>query len=62
MSAFRDCDGDLPATSEHRSVTRKERRRHLPLIDDAGALCIQEEFDDGNGMWIVTGVSPCGQP
>jgi len=22
---------------------------------------VQDEFDDGNGMSVVTGVSPCGQ-
>ena len=39
--------------------TRKGRRLITP--EDAGAFFVYGEYDDGNGMWIVTGVSPCGQ-
>ena len=40
-------------------TTRKARRLLSPPTGDA--FFIYGEYDDGNGMWIVTGVSPCGQ-
>jgi hypothetical protein len=35
--------------------TRRARRLLLPT--SGGAFVVQGEYDDGNGMWIVTGVS-----
>lgn len=36
--------------------TRRARRRVIPR--DGDAFFLYGEYDDGNGMWIVTGVSP----
>jgi len=42
--------------------TPKTRRgRRLITPDEGDAFFVYGEYDDGNGMWIVTGVSPCGQ-
>lgn len=38
---------------------RKGRRLLEPPTGDA--FFLYGEYDDGNGMWIITGVSPCGQ-
>jgi len=38
---------------------RRARRLVTPTAGDA--FFVYGEYDDGNGMWIVTGVSPCGQ-
>lgn len=43
---------DVPVT------TRRARRLITPQT--GGAFFVYGEYDDGNGMWIVTGVSPCG--
>jgi len=40
-------------------TTRRARRLITPEIGDA--FFVYGEYDDGNGMWIMTGVSPCGQ-
>lgn len=45
--------GDPPTT---------RRRGRLLITPEVGdAFFVQGEYDDGNGMWIITGVSPCGQ-
>ena len=41
------------------ATTRKARRLLTP--NDGEPFFVYGEYDDGNGMWIVTGVSPCGQ-
>jgi len=35
---------------------RRARRRIIP--DTGDAFFVYGEYDDGNGMWIITGVSP----
>ena len=39
-------------------LTRKRARRLVtPMTGDV--FFLEGEYDDGNGMWIITGVSPC---
>ena len=45
---------DDPSTSR-----KKARRLITPMRGDA--FFVYGEYDDGNGMWLVTGVSPCGE-
>jgi hypothetical protein len=37
------------------ATTRKARRLITPDVGDA--FFVEGEYDDGNGMWIITGVS-----
>lgn len=48
-------DDDLPV-ADHQPAPRRARRQILPESGDA--FFVYGEYDDGNGMWIITGVSP----
>ena len=47
---------DSHPEADHREAPRKARR--LIPQPDGGSFFVYGEYDDGNGMWIVTGVSP----
>jgi len=51
---FNRPDDEFPQ-HESRPLTRRARRLILP--PDEPAFVVYGEYDDGNGMWIVTGVS-----
>jgi hypothetical protein len=46
---------DLHGQVEGRPLTRRARRLIFPPGEPA--FFVYGEYDDGNGMWIVTGVS-----
>jgi len=56
-----DWNGFLPAEALHELVTRTQAKSCAFFTPDAQLFCVQGEYDDGNGMWLITGVSPCGQ-
>lgn len=47
---------DMHPESDHISPPRRARRLITPKSGDA--FFVYGEYDDGNGMWIITGVSP----
>ena len=49
------------AFPQHVAPPATRRGRLLITPDSGDAFFVEGEYDDGNGMWIVTGVSPCGQ-
>lgn len=50
-----------PDVVQDEPVSPRRRARRLIIPTSGDAFFVQGEYDDGNGMWIVTGVSPCGQ-
>ena len=42
----------------HDAVPAPRRARRQIFPDSGDAFFVYGEYDDGNGMWIVTGVSP----
>jgi hypothetical protein len=51
---FASPDDSYPV-SEARTAPRRARRLITP--DEGDAFFVYGEYDDGNGMWVVTGVS-----
>lgn len=51
-------DGDIPATSDHRSLSRKELRRLLETPDPVDGAVIEFVYDDGNGLWYTSRETP----
>lgn len=47
---------DAHPVTEHREGPRRARRLITP--DSGDAFFVYGEYDDGNGMWMITGVSP----
>ena len=47
----------IPDVVQDEPVTGRQRARRLILPPDGDAFFVYGEYDDGNGMWIVTGVS-----
>jgi hypothetical protein len=43
---------------QHDSAELPRRGRRLISSQDQPAFFVYGEYDDGNGMWIITGVSP----
>lgn len=47
----------IPDIVQEPSAPRLRKGRRLIIPDSGDAFFVQGEFDDGNGMWIITGVS-----
>jgi hypothetical protein len=47
----------IPDIVEEGTVTRTRKGRRLITPMEGDAFFVQGEYDDGNGMWIITGVS-----
>ena len=52
-----DWVGYIPDQSEHRDISGPQRARLRIIPPDGDAFFVYGEYDDGNGMWIITGVS-----
>jgi hypothetical protein len=51
----------VPEVVQGEPPTTRTRGRRFITPMDGDPFFVFGEYDDGNGMWIVTGVSPCGQ-
>jgi len=58
MSLMGDWVPYVPDVVQGEPVTGRRRARRLILPPDSDAFFVYGEYDDGNGMWIITGVSP----
>lgn len=47
----------IPDIVQEGSVTSTRKARRLITPDSGDAFFVYGEYDDGNGMWIITGVS-----
>lgn len=47
---------DQHPQADHQQAPRKARRLISP--EDQPAFFVYGEWDDGNGLWMITGVSP----
>jgi len=58
MPAFLgDWVGYTSVEDQHDPITGRKRARRLISPDSGDAFFVQGEYDDGNGMWVITGVS-----
>jgi hypothetical protein len=48
----------IPEVLQDEIVDSRKKARRLITPVEGDAFFIYGEYDDGNGMWIVTGVSP----
>ena len=57
MMGLHDWCGYMPEYAEHGAPPEEPPpSRHLSVLGTGGGFVV-EEWDDGNGMWIRTGVS-----
>jgi hypothetical protein len=47
----------IPDIVQEGAVTHTRKARRRLFTPDGDVFFVQAEYDDGNGMWIMTGVS-----